>query len=171
MLITLSYQEFEHRPVTVVQSRRTLLHNNHDNPWNYTICKEFCWKWRKHYRKVAGSLRRRRRAARGFPPAAARMQIKRNQNNNLEGMVELSWPWLAVPSAAQPHLSLWPPLAPWRQKGKASPAACLTGWNANRSRPIPFYYSYCLNCNYVADSALMRKITISGQKHFSSDYR
>lgn len=48
---------------------------------------------------------------------------------------------------------------------------CLTGGNANGSRPIRFYYSYCLNCNYEADSALMREITISGQKHFSSDYR
>lgn len=70
------------RPITAVWRPRALLRNNHDDTWNYMICVEFCWKWRKHYRKVQGSLRRAARCPRR--PIRGRMQIKRNQNNNFE---------------------------------------------------------------------------------------
>lgn len=64
MLITHSYQESNRLSDPLRRYGRTLRRNDHDKTWNYTIYMEFCWKWRKHYRKVPGSLRR---AAVGVP--------------------------------------------------------------------------------------------------------
>lgn len=146
----------------MIRGLRALLRNNHDNAWNYIICEELCWKWRKHYRKVQGSLRRPGGAAPGRVLRRPRMQIKCNQNNHSGASRNTAW----RPPAALSHSGCTTRPLPERKN------TCPTDGNANGLHPSRFLLFRIVSTgrNHTRDSGLMREITISGLKYFSSDY-